>query len=298
MARFVAAVLERLTRDSTSPHRRQPWTPPRGPTPSRPRPIPGPAVGPPRPPREADVRRGSTSRRPVEEVALREGRPSRRTRRDTLATEEPLEIRVARPGEAAQRVAVTMRTPGPTSNWPRGSCSPRAWWRPGRRPASATRGPWRGRGPAVQRRQVKLAPDAVRPRVAPPQLLHDLQLRRLRQGLHRGRAVRGKPRRRAGPAGVRRYGARAPGSLREAQAVFERTGGLHAAALFTAAGELLARARTWAPQRRGQGDREHGPGGELPLRPAYCWSAGALSFELVQKAALAGIAVLAGGRAP
>src|SRR5205085_4122783 len=31
---------------------------------------------------------------------------------DRLATEEPLEIRLAWPGSAAQRLAVTMRTPG------------------------------------------------------------------------------------------------------------------------------------------------------------------------------------------
>ncbi|HEU0078867.1 MAG TPA: formate dehydrogenase accessory sulfurtransferase FdhD, partial [Longimicrobiaceae bacterium] len=58
------------------------------------------------------MRRGSTTRRPVEEVSLRDAEPVRRTRSDTLATEEPLEIRVARAGGAAQRVSVTMRTPG------------------------------------------------------------------------------------------------------------------------------------------------------------------------------------------
>jgi FdhD protein len=36
----------------------------------------------------------------------------RRTREDTVVTEEPLEIRVAAPGQPADRVAVTMRTPG------------------------------------------------------------------------------------------------------------------------------------------------------------------------------------------
>ena len=35
-----------------------------------------------------------------------------RTREDRLATEEPLEIRLAWPGRPAERVAVTMRTPG------------------------------------------------------------------------------------------------------------------------------------------------------------------------------------------
>ena len=35
-----------------------------------------------------------------------------RTREDRLATEEPLEIRLAWPGSPARRVWVTMRTPG------------------------------------------------------------------------------------------------------------------------------------------------------------------------------------------
>ena len=41
---------------------------------------------------------------------FREG--ARLDHEDRLATEEPLEIRVASPGSPAQRVAVTMRTPG------------------------------------------------------------------------------------------------------------------------------------------------------------------------------------------
>ena len=36
----------------------------------------------------------------------------RQAREDRLATEEPLEIRLAWPGAPARRLAVTMRTPG------------------------------------------------------------------------------------------------------------------------------------------------------------------------------------------
>src|SRR6476469_542270 len=43
-------------------------------------------------------------------VELRDGQ--RLEHEDRRATEEPLEIRVAAPGRPAQRVAVTMRTPG------------------------------------------------------------------------------------------------------------------------------------------------------------------------------------------
>jgi FdhD protein len=54
-----------------------------------------------------DVRRNVT---PVRVVSVRDGMRSERA--DTLATEEPLEIRAQGPGQEAQRVAVTMRTPG------------------------------------------------------------------------------------------------------------------------------------------------------------------------------------------
>src|SRR5689334_23228144 len=53
-------------------------------------------------------RPGPTVRTRVAEA--REGRVVEHE--DRLATEEPLEIRLAWPGQAAQRLAVTMRTPG------------------------------------------------------------------------------------------------------------------------------------------------------------------------------------------
>ncbi len=66
-------------------------------------------------------RRASTVRRRVEQVSVEGGDPARRERTDTLATEEPLEIRIVRSedlrggrieADAATRVAGTMRTPG------------------------------------------------------------------------------------------------------------------------------------------------------------------------------------------
>ena len=59
----------------------------------------------------------------VHVVAMNDGVRSERT--DTLAAEEPLEIRVQSSGEEQRPVAVTMRTPAVTSSWRSASSSPR-----------------------------------------------------------------------------------------------------------------------------------------------------------------------------
>ena len=53
-----------------------------------------------------------TRRRVLEVVDAHGGPDAARLRPDTVVTEEPLEIRLAWPGQEAHRVAVTMRTPG------------------------------------------------------------------------------------------------------------------------------------------------------------------------------------------
>lgn len=252
------------------------------------------------PPRASDRRAGSLA---VPVVTFEAGVSSRR--RDRVATEEPLEIRVAGPGEEPVAVAVTMRTPGHDLELAAGFLAAEGLLGEG---IAAIRlcdadGPalgGSGTGNVVQvrlhgpldrsrlRRQVEVSSscgvcghttlEELGRRCAP--LEHDPTL----------------------PVVAPETLLGLPDRLRERQGLFDRTGGLHAAALFDRDGRL--RVLREDVGRHNALDKvlgvcrlEHEPGPEAG-GAAIAMLSGRASFELVQKAASGGIPIVCAVSAP
>ncbi|MEA2003205.1 MAG: formate dehydrogenase accessory sulfurtransferase FdhD [Actinomycetota bacterium] len=85
-----------------------------------------------------------------------------------------------------------------------------------------------------------------------------------------------------------------PDRMREAQAEFDATGGIHAAAAFTASGELLGVCEDIG--RHNAVDKLIGvlARGRWPLSDIVLTVSGRVSFEIVQKAAVVGIPIVCG----
>ena len=214
----------------------------------------------------------------VEVVRLPEGR----SERDQVAVEEPLEIRIG-----GRPVAVTMRTPGHDEELALGFCLSE------------------GLRPHAARVPDDLAANTVD--VDAP----EFDPTRLQRSFYTSSScgVCGKGALEAVAVDSPRVESQLhvplalvvslPDRLREAQAAFAATGGLHATGLFSADGELLCAREDVG--RHNAMDKVIGwafGAGRLPLEDAMLCVSGRLSFELVQKAAVAGCPVLVAVGAP
>ncbi len=237
----------------------------------------------------------SSTARPV--LTVRAGVVRRRS--DWLAGEEPMAIRVAGPGQAPIDVAVTMRTPGHDAELAVGFLVSEGLLDP-----------------------VDIADLAVEvgdpADIATPENELLVRIRRAFDAAAIpsrafvasascgicGKAslddivIRSSPLP-PGPGLDADILASLPDRLRAGQALFELTGGLHASGLFDLAGTLLAIREDVG--RHNALDKLIGAAalaGELPLHDRVLAISGRVSFEIVQKAAVAGIPIVAAVSAP
>jgi len=232
----------------------------------------------------------------VRTLAVREGASVERP--DVLAAEEPMEIRVEGPGQAAVSVAVTMRTPGGDFELAVGFLY--------------TEGLIAG---SRDVRRVSycedLAPQEQHYNVVTVELASAFNEGDLRRNFFANSScgICGKATLEdievhcdvlgPGPIVQGSVITSLPDALRAGQRVFDRTGGLHAAGLFTPQGELLALREDVG--RHNAVDKIVGGSllaGELPLAARVLQVSGRIGFEIVQKAARAGIALVGAVGAP
>jgi FdhD protein len=220
-----------------------------------------------------------------------------RTRPDQLVTEEPMEIRVHGPGQEPEPIAVTMRTPGADFDLAVGYCITEgllvdrsqldtvAYCLAGQGEQEYNVVTVRMRTPVDLRGRTRPAAVNASCGVCGKATLDELE-----------QECRPLP---PGPTVAAKAILAMAETMRGAQPVFERTGGLHAAARFTPAGELLALREDVG--RHNALDKLIGDAARhdaLPLHGDVIFVSGRVSFEIVQKAAMAGGPIVAAVSAP
>ena len=240
----------------------------------------------------SEQRRNVTS---VRITAVHDGVRSERP--DTVATEEPMEIRVGGSGQEAKAVAVTMRTPGGDYELAAGFLFTEGLVGPDeiRRVAYCD-----DLGDDEQRYNVVTV---TLDRPFDHEVLHRNFFATSSCGIC-GKAALEDVEVRCAPVATGTQVSTSvlvslPDALRAKQRVFDRTGGLHAAGLFTPAGQLITLREDVG--RHNAVDKVIGEqllAGRVPVADHILQVSGRASFEIVQKAAVAGIPVVSAVSAP
>jgi FdhD protein len=232
----------------------------------------------------------------VRALSVREGAALERP--DVLAAEEPMEIRVHGPGQEQVPAAVTMRTPGGDFELAAGFLF--------------TEGLIEARDDVRRVSYCEdLSPQEQHYNVVTVELWRPFDERLLRRNFLAtsscgicGKATLDDVEVHCAPIApgpeVEAHAILAmPTALRRAQRVFEETGGLHAAGLFSPGGRLLALREDVG--RHNAVDKIVGESllaGDLPLAERVLQVSGRIGFEIVQKAARAGVPVISAVGAP
>jgi len=235
----------------------------------------------------------------VRQVAIGAMRDDRlTTREDTVVIEEPLEIRIARAGEFGMgtAISITMRTPGHDADLAVGFLH--------------GEGIVKSRADVADVRPCGPTGNTVKVELAPGVLLDAAHLQRnfyttSSCGVCGNASIDAVERMMASPRVDASLKVKAAlleslaGRARAGQDVFRETGGLHAACLFDAEGNLTDLHEDVG--RHNALDKLVGRSllaGELPLAHSILFLSGRASFELLQKASAAGIPVVAAVGAP
>jgi FdhD protein len=225
-------------------------------------------------------------------------------RPDSLAAEEPLEIRVGAGGSAGANhapLAVTMRTPGDDLDLAMGFLLTEGIIRDAADVYTAQLCAGDNAPNTYNVVDVALSPGVPAPATDPSRNFYTTSSCGV-CGKASIDAVRTRSRFDITADGVSVTAqtlASLPDKLRAAQRTFDRTGGLHAAGLFTAGGDLLVLREDVG--RHNAVDKVIGWAlreGRLPLTGHVLLVSGRASFELTQKAWMAGIPLLAAVSAP
>ena len=251
---------------------------------------------------DAATRPGRTVATPV--VGFKDGTAA--TKFDDVATEEPLEIRIAVPGQPSESIAVTMRTPGADFELAAGFLFTEGIV--AARSDIAEIVYCNDRDVTDDERYnvvtVTCHPE-VRAAGAPRRAHHERHFTIGSACGACGKAnldaleVRGVTPVQSNLTVSAEFISSLPNRLRASQPIFSTTGGLHAAALFGADGEAIAVREDVG--RHNALDKAIGWAlldDRVPLRDAVLLVSGRSSFEIVQKAVVAGIPIVASVSAP